>query len=67
VGIADKVFKIRDQRSRSWQGQMHFSDRGIAVNDHLSIGRPLTPILHHLISLHSGGILMITCHKHSLC
>ena len=31
MGIAEEVFKVRDQRSRSQQGQMHCSGTGIAI------------------------------------
>jgi len=32
VRIAEKVSKVRGQRSRSQRGQMHFSGKGMAIN-----------------------------------
>jgi len=32
VEIAEKVFKVRGQRSRSYRGQIHFSGWGIPID-----------------------------------
>jgi len=40
VGTAEKVFKVRGQRSRSWRGEMHFYGRGISVHLQLSVRCP---------------------------
>jgi len=39
--LAEKVFKVRGQRSRSQRGQMHFSDGGKAINLWPSIHCPV--------------------------
>ena len=60
VGIAEKVFKVRGQRSRSQRGEKHISAEGYrSTYSHPSIVH--AEEAYRLTVLHRGRLIKTTC------